>query len=63
MHGDVESLEHLVAKLIVDEVVLQTSAPSPGATFDDWIESGRVARLGGLFALERVFSASVREFH
>ena len=42
-----------VAKLIIDEVVLQTSLPRPGSTFNDWLESGRLARLGGLFALGR----------
>lgn len=41
-----------VAKLIIDEVVLQTSLPRPGPTFNEWLESGRLARLGGLFALE-----------
>ena len=41
-----------IAKLIIDEVVLQTSTPGPGATFESWLESGRLARLGSLFALE-----------
>ena len=41
-----------VGKLIVDEVVAQAGAPSPGATLEAWIESGRLARLGRLLGLE-----------
>lgn len=41
-----------VAKLIIDEVVLQTSLPSAGSSFGDWLAAGRLDRLGGLFALE-----------
>jgi ATP-binding cassette subfamily B protein len=47
-----------VTKLIIDEVVLQTSLPRPGLTFDDWLESGRLRRLGGLFALELVLAVA-----
>jgi ATP-binding cassette subfamily B protein len=47
-----------VTKLIIDEVVLQTSLPRPGPTFDDWLESGRLAPLGGLFALELVLAVA-----
>jgi len=47
-----------VTKLIIDEVVLQTSLPRPGPTFDDWLQSGRLTRLGGLFALELVLAVA-----
>jgi ATP-binding cassette subfamily B protein len=46
-----------IAKLIVDEVVLQTTGESPGNSLEDWFESGRLSRLGLLLALE--FGAAV----
>ena len=41
-----------VAKLIIDEIVLQTAAPRIDGTFSDWLASGRLSRLSALFALE-----------
>ena len=41
-----------VAKLIIDEIVLQTSGPRAPADLRDWLETGRLARLGTLFAIE-----------
>jgi ATP-binding cassette subfamily B protein len=41
-----------VAKLIIDEVVLQTTSAAPEASFEAWLESGRLTRLGGLLAVE-----------
>src|SRR4051812_3455632 len=41
-----------VGKLIIDDVVAQTRLPSPGASLADWIEAGRLSRLGGLVAIE-----------
>ena len=41
-----------VGKLIIDEVVAQTQLPSPGDGFADWLENGRLDRLGLLLALE-----------
>jgi len=47
-----------VGKLIIDEVVLQTSLPSPGPRFEEWLASGRLAHLGGLFVLEFALAVS-----
>jgi ATP-binding cassette subfamily B protein len=41
-----------VGKLIIDEVVAQSRVPPPGESWTAWIESGRLAGLGGLVALE-----------
>lgn len=41
-----------VGKLIIDEVVVQSQLPSPGATLADWIGSGRLHFVGWLLALE-----------
>lgn len=41
-----------VAKLIIDEVVRQSALPAAGDSFGAWLESGRLATLGGLLALE-----------
>ena len=41
-----------VAKLIIDEVVLQTRQPSPGPDLQDWIASGRLTTVAELLALE-----------
>jgi ATP-binding cassette subfamily B protein len=41
-----------VGKLIIDEVVLQISAPPPGAELSDWLASGRLTALGQYLALE-----------
>ena len=41
-----------VGALIIDEVVRLTRAPSPGATFDQWLASGMLGHIGLLLALE-----------
>ncbi|MCC6983887.1 MAG: hypothetical protein IT535_11500, partial [Bauldia sp.] len=41
-----------IAKLIIDEVVLQTSLPAPGPDLGDWFEAGRLNRVIGYLALE-----------
>lgn len=41
-----------VAKLIIDEVVLQTGQPAPGPDLSAWIASGRLTTIGELLALE-----------
>jgi ATP-binding cassette subfamily B protein len=41
-----------VAKLIIDEVVLQIGQPAPGPDLADWWASGRLVRLGQYLALE-----------
>jgi len=41
-----------VGKLIVDEVVAQARLPHAGWSLSEWIDSGRLARVGGLLALE-----------
>jgi len=41
-----------VGKLIIDEVVLQTGQPAPGAAFSDWLASGRLVHVAQLLALE-----------
>jgi ATP-binding cassette subfamily B protein len=41
-----------VGKLIIDEVVVQSQLPSPGATLADWIGSGHLHFVGWLLALE-----------
>jgi hypothetical protein len=41
-----------VGKLIIDEVVVQSQLPSPGATLADWMGSGRLHFVGWLLALE-----------
>ena len=38
--------------------MLQTCLPRLGSTFDDCLESGRLARLGGLFVLELVLAVA-----
>lgn len=46
-----------VGKLIVDEILLQSRPPAPGAGFEDWLASGRMTSLIGLIALEFVLVA------
>lgn len=41
-----------VGKLIIDDVVVQARLPSPGSSLGEWIEAGRLSRLGGLIAIE-----------
>jgi ATP-binding cassette, subfamily B, bacterial len=41
-----------VGKLIIDEVVALAQAPRPGASFDAWMESGALARITALVAIE-----------
>jgi ATP-binding cassette subfamily B protein len=50
-----------VGKLIIDEVVLQRLA-LPEAGIGAWIESGRLARLGGLLGLELILALCVDGF-
>ena len=41
-----------IAKLIIDEVVLQSRQPAPGPAFSDWLASGRLIPVAELLALE-----------
>ncbi len=41
-----------IAAKIIDEVVRLTQAPSPGATFDAWLQSGMLSHITLLLALE-----------
>ena len=41
-----------VGALIIDEVVRLTRAPSPGATFEQWVASGMLGHIGLLLAFE-----------
>lgn len=47
----------LVAKLIVDEILLQGQTPAPGPDLSDWLDSGRMTTLLGLIVLEFVLVA------
>ena len=47
-----------VAKLIIDEIVLQTASPVQ-ADFRGWVESGRLTRLGTLFAAELALAVAL----
>ena len=41
-----------VAKLIIDEIVLQSASPRLEGTLSEWLASGRLSALSALFALE-----------
>ena len=41
-----------VAKLIIDEVVLQTRSPAPGPEFSDWLASGRLTPVAEYLLME-----------
>jgi ATP-binding cassette subfamily B protein len=43
-----------IGKLIIDQVVLQTSQPAPGPEFGDWLASGRLTPLAELLGIEFV---------
>ena len=48
-----------VAKLIIDEIVLQTSLPRVDPDFRDWLASGRLTRLAGLFTVELALAVAL----
>jgi ATP-binding cassette subfamily B protein len=48
-----------VAKLIIDEIVLQTSAPRADADFRDWLAAGRLTRLVWLFSVELALAVAL----
>ncbi|HEV7256520.1 MAG TPA: ABC transporter ATP-binding protein [Bosea sp. (in: a-proteobacteria)] len=47
-----------VAKLIIDEVLLQGQSPAPGPSLADWIESGRASGLAGWILIEFLLVAA-----